>query len=285
MGQLGINTVHLDMEAIEEMGLDRVEFVLARGLEYAEMLDDILSGIDQAKRRGLSYSIHLPIFLFDWYPEDYLSAYYLDPDHDKRELAFRFLEANLSRLEGCGAEYLILHFPGVYRYVQEPHDFETNLDEALDRMEELADRYGLRLLLEYFGSNFSFWRVEDWIDRIRPYEHLGMLCDTGHLYFSSVLHGFDFYEALEELGAHSDAFHLWTTRGEGAYSDSESYRQFHHIVLHVGQNEKDGFAFDTAKTLDIIRRFDRPTIIEASERYRGREYFMSGIRSVVEYLK
>lgn len=283
MGRLGINAVHLDMKEIEALGLGRVEFVLARGRDYGQMLEDILAGVAEARDRGLSYSIHLPIYLFDWYQDDYLSAYYLDPDESRRALAFRFLEANLERLSGCGASYYILHFPGVYRYIQETGPFQAILEDSLRRLDELAARYGIRLLLEYFGSNFSFWRIDEWIERLAGCPHLGILCDTGHLYFSSVLHGFDFYDALGRLGPHAEAFHLWTTFSGGAYSDSESYRRYHHIAMHTAQKESEGFAFDAQKALELIRMFNRPTIIEASDRYGGREYFIEGIRTLVDF--
>ena len=53
-------------------------------------------------------------------------------------------------------------------------------------------------------------------------------------------------------------------------------------MVHLDQLEKDGFAFDSKKMLDIITRFNRPIIIEASEKYKGREYFINGIKSVAE---
>lgn len=285
MKRLGINTVHLNMKEIVEMGLNRVEFVLARGRDYDVMLGEVIDGIKMAEKKGLSYSVHLPLYLFDWYQEDYLSAFYLDPLLEKRQLANQFLRANLEEMKEFHPDYFIVHFPGVYKFEQDPVLFEMRLKEALDQLDSIAGEFGIRLLLEYFGSNFAFWEIERWIEEISPYENIGILCDTGHLYFSSVMHGFDFYKGLESLGGAADAFHIWTTRGAGVYTDSESYKKYHHIVVNTDQRVEQGFAFNGQRMMDIIQRFDRPMIIEASERYKGREYFVKGIKSIVDSLR
>jgi hypothetical protein len=99
------------------------------------------------------------------------------------------------------------------------------------------------------------------------------------------MHGFDFYEGLKKLASVADAFHLWTTRGEGVYSDSEAYKAYHHIMMHMDQKEVDGFAFDTLRVMEIISAYEKPMIIEASDRYHGREYFIKGIKSIVSFLE
>ncbi|MEA3423574.1 MAG: TIM barrel protein [Bacillota bacterium] len=283
MKRLGINTVHLDMEEIIDLGLNRVEFVLGRGKSYEVMHSEVLKGIKEAEKLKFPYSIHLPLFAFDWYEEDYLSAFYLDPDEEKRELSFKLLEENLIHLKEFHPDYYIIHFQGVYKFQQDEMKFKKKLDNTLTRLNELSIKYEIKLLLEYFGSNYMFYKIDDWIKFIVPYSNLGILCDTGHLYFSSIMHEFDFFEGLEKLAQSSDAFHLWTTKGNKAYTDSEYYIEYHHIVAHMAQKKIDGFAFDVKKLMDIISRYDRPIIIEASEKYRGRKYFLEGIRSIVEY--
>jgi sugar phosphate isomerase/epimerase len=285
MKRLGINAVHIDTEQILDMGLNRVEFVLARGYDYAQILESITQGMRFAKSKAMPFSVHLPIFLFDWYEEDYLSAFYLDPDEEKRELSFQFLESNLEALKGYGPAYAILHFPGVYRYQQDAIEFDKRLSVALDRLDALAGSMDVKVLLEYFGSNDMFWKIDAWIEQVSKRKNLGLLCDTGHLYFSSKMHGFDFYEGLKKLASVADAFHLWTTRGEGVYSDSEAYKAYHHIMMHMDQKEVDGFAFDTLRVMEIISAYEKPMIIEASDRYHGREYFIKGIKSIVSFLE
>jgi sugar phosphate isomerase/epimerase len=283
MKRLGINTVHLDMEEIIDLGLNRVEFVLGRGKSYEVMHREVMDGIKEAEKLKFPYSIHLPLFTFDWYKEDYLSAFYLDPDEEKRELSFKLLEENLIHLKEFHPDYYIIHFQGVYKFHQDEIKFKELLNTTLTRLNELSIKYEMKLLLEYFGSNYMFYKIEDWIKFITPYSNLGILCDTGHLYFSSIMHEFDFFEGLKKLAQSSDAFHLWTTKGNKAYTDSEYYIEYHHIVAHIAQKKNDGFAFDVKKLMDIISQYNRPIIIEASEKYRGRKYFLEGIRSIAEY--
>lgn len=283
MKRLGINTVHLDMEEIIDLGLNRVEFVLGRGKSYEVRHREVMDGIKEAEKLKFPYSIHLPLFTFDWYKEDYLSAFYLDPDEEKRELSFKLLEENLIHLKEFHPDYHIIHFQGVYKFYQDEIKFKKLLNETLTRLNELSIKYEIKLLLEYFGSNYMFYKIEDWTKFIKPYSNLGILCDTGHLYFSSIMHEFDFFEGLKMLAQSSDAFHLWTTKGNKAYTDSEYYIEYHHIVAHMDQKKNDGFAFDVKKLMDIISLYNRPIIIEASEKYRGRKYFLEGIRSIAEY--
>ncbi|MCK5762960.1 MAG: sugar phosphate isomerase/epimerase, partial [Clostridiales bacterium] len=273
MKRLGINTVHLDMEEIIDLGLNRVEFVLGRGKLYEVMHREVMDGIKEAEKLKFPYSIHLPLFTFDWYKEDYLSAFYLDPDEEKRELSFKLLEENIIHLKEFRPDYYIIHFQGVYKFYQDEIKFKELLNTTLTRLNELSIKYEIKLLLEYFGSNYMFYKIEDWIKFITPYSNLGILCDTGHLYFSSIMHEFDFFEGLKKLASSSDAFHLWTTKGNKAYTDSEYYIEYHHIVAHMAQKKNDGFAFDVKKLMDIISQYNRPIIIEASEKYRGRKYF------------
>lgn len=282
MKRLGMNTVHLNMEEIVALGLNRVEFVLGRGKEYESMLDDVINGIYEAEVMNLPYSIHLPLYLFDWYNEDYLSAFYLDPKEEKRNLSFDFLESNLEHLKRFQPEYYIIHFPGVYKFNQDSGEFNGRLDCTLKRLDEMAKKFEIKLLLEYFGSNFMFYKIDEWIENVGKYDNLGILCDTGHLYFSSIMHGFDFYQGLIKISQHAAAFHLWTTKGKNAYSENPAYQKYHHIVMHTDQDEVDGFAFNVKKTMDIIMKYDRPMIIEASENYGGRSYFIEGIQSVVK---
>jgi len=280
-----MNTAYLAIEKIKALGFHRVEFVLGRGKAYDESYRQVMGDIGKARAMDLAFSIHLPLLVFDWFKEDYLSAFYLDEDPGKRALSFRLLEENLKALKAVGADYFVLHFQGVYRYRQDPAVFEKRLDEALDRIEDLGRTYGVKLVLEYFGSNFMFCEPADWVKKITPYEHLGILVDTGHLYYASLLHGFDMMEALETLGRVATGFHLWTTKADKAYSESSYYREYHHIVVHTDQTRAAGFAFDTEEILRTIALFHKPMVIEASQIYGGKDYFMAGIKSVIDFLE
>lgn len=280
---LGINTVYVDVDKIGALGLRRAEMCLGRWGTYEERVDKLLSDIRASEANRLPYSIHLPVFLGSWFEYDYLDAFYLDADEEKRELSFRLLEENLENLKAFSPEYYVLHFPGVYLsegYQDQFEDFESVLKVALDRIDDMAKRYGVKVLLEYFGSNRRFSDYRKWITWIEKYASLGILTDTGHLYFSSLIHQFDFMEALKVLGEKSDAFHLWTTKGNQPYGRSEYYKQFHHIMPHESQLRKDGWAFDVPSVIRLISSYQKPMIIEASMGYGGESYFYEGIESI-----
>lgn len=286
LNSLGINTVHVEVEKMKALGLGRVEMCLGRQGDYPERLDKMERDIGLARAAGIPFSIHLPMYLFDWFKYDYLDVYFLDPDPIKRELSYRLLEENLKRMEVMGPEYCVLHFAGVYRKIRGPFpDFNKVLTEALERIDVMAGRYGVRILLEYMGSNIRFHRVEEWIEAVRDLRHVGLLTDTGHLYFASLIHSFDFMEALEALCPASDAFHLWTTKGQAVYSDSEYYLKYHHIIPHVDQLRSENWAFDTAAVFSRVAREKKPMIIEASTAYKGKDYFYDGISSIQALLK
>ncbi len=283
---LGINTVHIQVDELDQLGIHRIEACLGRGKTHEEMLEKIDREIAYATERSWPYSIHLPLEIFDWYDHDYLSAFYLDPDAQLRDLSFRFLEANLERL--CrlyNPEYFVLHFPGVYHHESmDAEAFDRVLMAGLDRLEDVAAAYDVRILLEYFGSNVMFSDPEQWVDRLASYAHLGILVDTGHLYFASLLRGFDFDWALTVLADQAEAFHLWTTKGDRPYGNNPHYKAYHHIVPHIEQRRADGFAFDTREVLDLLLTKEKPLIIEASPYYKGRGYYEEGVRSVVSHL-
>lgn len=286
VNHVGINTVHIQVDELDRLGLHRIEACLGRGKTHKEMMEKIHREIQYAEARGWPYSIHLPLEVFDWYDHDYLSAFYLDADVALRELSFRFLEANLERLATVYTpEYFVLHFPGVYHHPSMgAEDFHRVLTEGLERLDRLAEKFGVRILLEYFGSNVLFSDPRQWVEHLAPREHIGILVDTGHLYFASLLRGFDFMWALELLADQAEAFHIWTTRGDRPYGNNPYYKKYHHIVPHTDQRKSDGFAFDTREVLDLLSSKEKPLIIEASPYYKGRGYYEEGVRSVIRHL-
>ncbi len=275
---LGINTVHVDVDQLDDIGLGRIEMCLGRHGTYEERTAKMGRDIAHAKERGIPFSIHLPIVIPHDFEDDYLDVFFLDENKSRREMSFRMLEANLIEASKLQPDYCVLHFAGVYRAYATPFDdFEQVLGEALSRINSLAERHQVKVLLEYMGSNCKFFEYEQWIEKIAPYAMLGILTDTGHLYFSSLIHGFDYMQALNALASSSDAFHLWTTKGRGAYGDSQYYRDYHHIIPHKGQVLSDNWAFDSEHVIKRIAQERKPMIIEASTVYEGMSYFYEGI--------
>lgn len=245
--RLGISTVHINVEKeLDHLGFRRLEVGLGRAGTYEERFDKVEKEMAHAEAHQLPYSIHLPLYLFDWYEGDYLDAFYLDTCEEKRNMSYRLLEENLKRLGESTAEYYVLHFQGVYLspYMNQGV-FDKLLERSLQRINNLAKIYNKKILLEYFGSNIMFSDYIKWYESIKHFSHLGILMDTGHLYYASLLHNFSFDEGFMFLSDKCDAFHFWTTQGNKPYSDSHSYKTYHHISGHPDQKKSDGWAFDT----------------------------------------
>ena len=285
INNLGINTVYVEVEDLESLGLKRMEMCLGRMGSYEDRLKKMSQDIALAKEKNIPFSIHLPMFLDKGFTGDYLDVFFLDPNPEKREASYELLEYNLKEMQKIQPDYCVLHFAGVYRQVEGPFDdFNEVLKGALDRINGLAAQYQTKILLEYMGSNIRFKDYTSWINALKGYSHVGLITDTGHLYFASLIHGFDYMEALETLAPASDAFHLWTTKGDKAYFESDYYKKYHHIVPHIKQFKKDHWAFDTKAVFARLLKENKPIIIEASIVYRGEKYFFEGITSLVDLL-
>lgn len=286
---LGCNSGHLNPEKLREMGYGMIETSLGKHMPYPDMVRKNLSDLREAKQLGMKYSIHLPVFLTeDWLNHyDYYDSFYLDPDPQMREMCFKLLEDNLSRLQkDFSPLYYVIHFPGGYsKQVSYNGAFDQVLSESLNRLEKLAEQYKCQFALEYFGINERFSSPEQWIEAIKPYEHLNILLDTGHLYFTCYKNGYDYDTALHTLAPHCVGFHLWNVFGTGFYSDSESYRQFHHIVPHLEQRREDGWVFDSEKVIGFLATLEKPLIIEAGLAYRGDVYFNEALSLIRELLR
>lgn len=280
---LGANIVNLSIDEAIALGLGRIEISLGKEREYKNKLKKFNENIKKAEKLNISYSIHLPVYVGDWYHYDYFSAFFLDADEKKRELSFRLLEYNLENLKEYSPDYYVLHFPGISDRWQDIDKFNDSLKSSLDRIEIIAERYKVKIYLEYFGSNKNFYDYNDWIKIMKSYKELGILIDTGHLYFASIMHNFDFLKAMKVLSKSADAFHIWTTKGDKAYCESEYYQMYHHIAPHIEQIKKNGWAFDTKKVIDIIIKENKPIIIEASIKYKGKDYLIEGIKSITTY--
>jgi sugar phosphate isomerase/epimerase len=276
---LGSNTNNAAVETLASMGFTRIEVCLGRHRPYHDMLSGIFSDLDKAEALGMAYTIHLPLCLYEWFPFDYLDGYYLDPDPEKRALAFRFLEENLRQLtQRYKPDYYVMHFPGIYRNAYHGLDFQGILHESLGKLQALAERFGILLALEYFGSNRDFNRPAQWVEALAGYSRLAPLLDTGHLYFSCLMNGIDFDQAIQELGPHCVGFHIWTVQGTEFYGNSSFYRQYHHVVPHPGQRRSEGWAFEPGEVYRKLRAFDAPLVVEASSLFGGPDYYLEGLR-------
>lgn len=282
--QLGINNNHIKIDQVRALGFNRIEIGLGYDGSYEERLNKALHDIEYAEANEILYSIHLPIYMEDQTTKNFLDAHYLDVDPIKRERSFLLLEENLKRLKASKAQYYVMHIHGVYLY---PHmskkAFEKVLDDSLLRINKLAQSADKKILLEYFGSTQLFSDYEEWIERISKYEHLGLLMDTGHLYYASILHDFDFKKSFEHLAKHCDACHLWTTKGKGAYTDNPYYKAYRHISANLNQRQDDGWAFDTNEIIERLLASGKPIVLEASPLYKGEAYFYQSATALLTF--
>ncbi|MBK5252164.1 MAG: TIM barrel protein [Peptostreptococcaceae bacterium] len=280
----GTNAVFIGIGEAMDLNLNRVEFCLGGMDAWESKAEKILLDMKTAEKNSVAYSIHLPIFLPEWFSSYFLDAFYLDPDPAKRELSFKLLEYNLERLTPSPAEYFVIHFPGKYDADEyEDGAFRPILEDSMSRLDSIAKKFDTTLLLEYFGSNELFYRIDDWQREIGKHFNIGILLDTGHLFFASVIRKFDFMENLKLLSKTADAFHLWTTKGQEAYCSNDYYIKYRHIPMCQGQTRRDGWAFDTDTAMRIISGKKRPALMEASYEYGGKEYIKKGIESLKKY--
>lgn len=284
MNNLGINTVNLPIQKLDHFGLGRAEVCLGRGNTYTDRLKRTLSEIEYAELNKIPYSIHLPVYVEDWYPYDYLTAFFLDPSEDMRQLALRLLNYNLEHLSANNPDFYVLHFGGVYDNLHREKEFDLWLKDALDGVQALAKKHNVKILIEYFGSNKNFAHYSEWIEAVKTRSHLGLLTDLGHLHFASIINGFAYEEALAELVKESEAFHIWTTQGKEVYFKSDFYKTYHHIIPRLDQTIEDGWIFDLRKVFKLLKETGKPIILEASKIYEGENYFLDGVKECVELI-
>ena len=274
---LGINSLNFDFSLFKKYSFEHLEVCLGRKGTYKERLDRALNLIDNAQKKDISLSIHLPIYLFEWYSYDYLSAFFIHPDKKKRDKSFKLLKRNLEKLEKYDINFLVLHFPGINHKNKDIDNFDKFLDDSLNKINLLAKKYNQKILLEYFGSNVLFADYNIWIKKIKKFSNLGILLDTGHLYFSSILNDFDFNIAFNKLKNNCEAFHFWTTKGKEIYGNNDFYQKYHHIIPNINQKKNNNWAFDTKKIYENMLKTNKTIIIEASSLYKGKNYYYKSI--------
>lgn len=279
----GVNHVHLNYEEIKKLKIRRIEICITASEPYEDALKKALKIIKFCEKEGIIYSIHLPLFIYEGYDEDYLSAFFISSNKIKRKKSFRLLKENVDQLKSFNPDFLVLHFPGITEDYGIEEYFNKRLKDALNRVNDLAKVAGCKILLEYFGSNVQFSDYKKWVEILKGYSNLGLLVDLGHLYFASINRSFDFYEALKYLAPQADAFHLWSVYGQASYQKNTSYLKYHHIAPRLIHNEDAGWGFNMKKALSIIKETGKPAIMEASDLYKGHDHFIDSISMLQKY--
>ncbi len=285
---IGANAIYIPWEEMQALGVNHMEACLGRRGSYEDRLDRMLQALDAAKDAPAPYSIHLPLYLPSDMAYDYLDAFFLDENPIKRQFSIDLVETNLKKLKEAGyqPQYVVQHFAGINLDQHVAYaGFDGVLKSSLEALNELGQAYGTPILLEYIASNVLFHDPDQWVEALADYSHLGLLTDTGHLYFASELYGFDFATALESLAPASEAFHVWTVKGPGAYQNNQSYVDFHHLAPRLNQVEEEGWAFDTQGVLAYLASFQKPIIIEASMVYGGRDNYTESLKECAAMLR
>ena len=177
--ELGINTYFIDVKESYDLGLGRVEIVTTS--KKKAILD-----AEKASKYSMKYSIHLPVFLPEWYDFGQWEVYFCDPDPVKRSCSFEMFEENLEFIKDLDSEYVITHFGGVLPALpsEDFDNFSEIVNHSLIKLQALSSKYNIKLLLEYFGLNKNLFLPKDWLSLVSGRENLGLLIDTGHLHLS-----------------------------------------------------------------------------------------------------
>ncbi len=284
MDQLGVNLACYTYSQIIEKEFGRIEVCLGRSKTYEAYYQEIMATIQAANERKIPLSVHLPVVFTEAFSYDYLDAFYLDANPSMRQVSFDLLEKNLQWASQFDLDYVVIHFSGRYEEREPIAIFQKRLKESLTKINHLAEVYHIKILLEYFGVNINFYLPEQWIKAIRSYKGLGLLIDTGHFYFASVIRSFDFMDQLKTVLPFADAFHLWTTFGTGAYHTCQAYQKYHHIVPNLNQKSFDGWIYNTKEVVDCLIETGKPMIIEASSLYEDIHYYEDSIFSLKAYI-
>jgi len=274
--ELGINTFFIDVNESHNLGLKRVEIVTTSK-------EKALSDAEKAYKYSMKYSIHLPVFLPEWFKSGQWDVFFCDSSPEKRELSFNLLEENLNFIKDFDAEYSISHFGGIMPLLpeEELESYSEIVNQSISRIETLAQKYGVNLLLEYFGLNKNLYKPEDWVGLVNKRNKLSLLLDTGHLYFSCFHNDLDLQASLKKLAPNATAFHIWNTKG------SDHYWEYHHVAPNPSQNIVDGWAFSIPSLIQELNSYNpsAPLIIEPNVIFGGKEYIIESIKRMTEILE
>ncbi|MGE5328026.1 MAG: sugar phosphate isomerase/epimerase family protein [Deltaproteobacteria bacterium] len=271
--ELGINTFFIDVKEAYDLGLKRVEIV-------TNSKQKTLSDAEKAYKYSMKYSIHLPVFLPDWYSAGQWDAFFCSPSEEKRDISFNLLEENLDFIKSLNSEYAITHFSGIVPPLasDQLESYPGLVEQSLSRIQALSQKYGIKILIEYFGLNKNLYSPDVWRNLLKDRSNIGLLMDTGHLYFSCINNNLNLEDALNTLGSHSSAFHIWNTKG------TDHYWEYHHVAPTPIQSIEDGWAFTIPSLVQKLTSFNpsAPLIIEPNVLFGGKEYILESIKSMLE---
>lgn len=273
--ELGINTFFIDVKESYDLGLKRVEIV-------TPSKEKALSDAEKAYKYSMKYSMHLPVFLPKWFEGGQWDVFFCDPSKEKREMSFALLEENLAFIKNFDTDYSISHFGGIVPLLpeKESESYFDIVEESISRIQSLSEKYGIKLLIEYFGLNKNLFMPDEWITLVKKYDKLGLLVDTGHLYFSCANNSLDLHESLGKLGPHASAFHIWNTKG------TDHYWEYHHVAPNPSQCTEDGWAFSIPSLIQELSGFNNTAslIIEPNVLFGGKEYIIDSVKNMLKFL-
>ncbi len=278
---LGINTVYLSVDDTINMGFDQVEVTPSPSKDKIKKQKKMTDGIAYTRSKKFPFSIHLPVYVFDGFVGRDLDAFFLDEDVEKSNMSIRLLSENLDKLSGSGVKYVVTHFSGAYRDAVRSKKIDVKAREILLHIQEMACKNDIYVCVEYMGGNGSFYHPEQWLEATRDLSNVGILLDTGHLYFSTQIHALDLDENFELLRKYASAFHFWNIFGTGAYNTCEAYMKYHHIVPRLHQKTEDGWAYNVEDAFTKMHSMGKPIVIEATQRYHGTQYFDEGLTELL----
>ncbi|RMF93993.1 MAG: hypothetical protein D6736_00840, partial [Nitrospinota bacterium] len=214
------------------------------------------------QEQGLSFGIHLPLFQPSWLAEKGLYLALIDHSAERRELFFRLVEENLQWGKRWGADYLLVHLQRVMLFDHlQNGDFSIREAEAIAqagvaRLESLAQRYGIPIVLENaLGCRF-FYHVEQYLSLFENSSWLRFCLDIGHLLIDASLYDFCAEEFIQQLAPYTQEIHLYNKPVIGKLTEI-SFEKFQELrqkfPVHPSQTPAEGWN-DTEAVLRIILR-------------------------------
>jgi len=278
---IGTNSMHVSPQTAKVIGCSHVEICLMWQGDLEESIALTYQTLDEVESLAIPYSIHLPIHLGD-YSHGVFSSFFLDSNEALLESSYKLIEENLQALARFKPQFYVMHFAGVYPLVDSSVN-EEKVTAALNRLNDLAGKHHVKLYLEYFGLNENLIHPEQW-RCIKNFPNLGVLIDTGHLYFSARMHGLDYQQMLVSFCEFADAYHVWNTQmAPGVYDESASYRAYHHIAPRRNQKKENGFSIDMEWTMRLLASTLKPVIVEASTTFGGEAMLVECLKEWVSF--
>jgi sugar phosphate isomerase/epimerase len=147
--------------------------------------------------------------------------------------ALGLVEATLEAAAGCGARYVVVHFPTPRPrgFVRAPCSAPaTRVREAGEALTAMARRFGVAVLVENVSFNPDWGSARDYRSFFTAFPELRLCLDVGHAHLSP--HVRDVAAFAAELAPWTAAAHLYNTRRDGGA----------HLVPTPDQEPAAGFA-------------------------------------------